>query len=327
MSTRTPILQDRNNYQRDWGNWKSLEELPNAVAQPLSAEKFTLEAGDVACVEGTSRRVYCYAPGTVGGGDAVWLNDEISLRVDTVDRPVQIKGQSAYFLPWGTFVRALSTDMRVELSTAGGPFVPLVFGVDWIFQNRQHGLWPQPSTADVSTGAWLNITVVPGDVVRLTWRTGNINVPAPEPVIVRAQGSQLDPTFTKWRYNATLPNAAILGQRAGLQIELWRFCTHQGHARDARALPGLTQYRSGRRYMPYIRFPIAATSDDLVVQPDDIAFSSSPKFVVMRFCYYDPTTGARSPLSEIQTRWIRNRDEANRSGLAHSRFSVWSTRG
>lgn len=79
MANRTPGLQPRNQYHRNWGNWTtwtslSVGDLPNQTLNVLSGPEYTkLEAGDLAYVTTTNPGVYyCVSPGTDGGGDAQW---------------------------------------------------------------------------------------------------------------------------------------------------------------------------------------------------------------------------------------------------------------
>ncbi len=76
MATRTPPLQTRSRFHRDWGNFTSDTLLPNASGAPLAAAMFDLEAGDQAFNDGSVGgllSVYvCISAGTAGGGDAVW---------------------------------------------------------------------------------------------------------------------------------------------------------------------------------------------------------------------------------------------------------------
>lgn len=84
MSTRTPPLQPRSGFHRDWGNYaNAFNALPNQAANPLAAAQHpVLEAGDRAFA--ISRVWECLDPGTAGGGDAVWrpVGPDI---VDTVE--------------------------------------------------------------------------------------------------------------------------------------------------------------------------------------------------------------------------------------------------
>lgn len=73
MAGRTPGLQARSQYHRDWGNYATPADLPNAASNAIGAPEFPkLEIGDTAYVTGTSERYFCQAVGTSGGGDAVW---------------------------------------------------------------------------------------------------------------------------------------------------------------------------------------------------------------------------------------------------------------
>lgn len=75
MAKRTPTLQERDQFHRDWGNVASSLVLPNAVGAPLGSPEWDkLEAGDTASVVLATHveRWACFDPGTVGGADAVW---------------------------------------------------------------------------------------------------------------------------------------------------------------------------------------------------------------------------------------------------------------
>jgi hypothetical protein len=73
MSTKTPTLQTRSQYGRDWGNFTSLATLPNSSSNALANPYFTqLEVGDVAYITGTSQRAVCTAVGTLSGANATW---------------------------------------------------------------------------------------------------------------------------------------------------------------------------------------------------------------------------------------------------------------
>jgi hypothetical protein len=74
MATRTPTLQPRSQRHRDWGNYATAADLPNASGAPLAAGDFVLEVGDTAYVSADTQRYHCTAVGTVGGGDAVWAS-------------------------------------------------------------------------------------------------------------------------------------------------------------------------------------------------------------------------------------------------------------
>lgn len=72
MSTRQPQGQTRTQYGRDFGNYASLEALPNAPGYTGSADAVSmLEAGDRAYATNIGP-AYCVSAGTPGGLDAVW---------------------------------------------------------------------------------------------------------------------------------------------------------------------------------------------------------------------------------------------------------------
>lgn len=74
MSNKTPTLQTRSQYNRDWGNYASLITLPNGASNALAAPYFTqLEVGDTAYITGTSQKAVCTSVGTLSGANATWV--------------------------------------------------------------------------------------------------------------------------------------------------------------------------------------------------------------------------------------------------------------
>lgn len=71
MASRQPFGQSRNQNARDWGNYLSLFDLPNAAAWAGSPTT-NLEEGDTAYVVGLGR-AYCASAGTPGLLDATWV--------------------------------------------------------------------------------------------------------------------------------------------------------------------------------------------------------------------------------------------------------------
>lgn len=75
MATANPNVQQRSQYNNDWGVYASFDVLPNASAWAGGAGPATpLEAGDRAYVTDVGP-VYCKSAGTIGGLDAVWLRE------------------------------------------------------------------------------------------------------------------------------------------------------------------------------------------------------------------------------------------------------------
>lgn len=70
MATRTPGLQLRNQYQRNWGNYPTAALLPNTAGTPLSASQFKLEEGDEAYVIAEGVTYVCTSAGGIGAAPA-----------------------------------------------------------------------------------------------------------------------------------------------------------------------------------------------------------------------------------------------------------------
>lgn len=101
MASRTPGLQGRSQYHRDWGNFTALSLLPNASGAPLAAADFVLEAGDTAYVD-VIGFCYCVSPGGAGLGDAVWRRlDERIIRATSFSTLNYYEGLAGQ-LPGGT---------------------------------------------------------------------------------------------------------------------------------------------------------------------------------------------------------------------------------
>lgn len=75
MASKTPALQPRSAYHRNWGNYADPTLLPNASGAPLPNPEFSkLEAGDLAYVTTTNPGVYyCQATGGPNNGLANWV--------------------------------------------------------------------------------------------------------------------------------------------------------------------------------------------------------------------------------------------------------------
>lgn len=68
MSTKTPSIQQRSAFHRDWGNYLSPEFLPNVAGSPFTSTK--LEEGDTAYVDRALARFVCVDPTP---GSAIWI--------------------------------------------------------------------------------------------------------------------------------------------------------------------------------------------------------------------------------------------------------------
>lgn len=73
MAGRSPSQQPRGLFTPKWGNYAA-GALPNEAGNPLAAPLFgILEPGDLAYDTTQETLCVCLSPGTVGGGDAVWV--------------------------------------------------------------------------------------------------------------------------------------------------------------------------------------------------------------------------------------------------------------
>lgn len=150
MSLRTPPLQPRSQFQRNWGNFATAADLPNASGAPLAAPAFAvLEVGDQAYSIADGATYTCTAVGTVGGGDATWsagasgaagasyltgaTNEESITAGGTevvvggfVFDPGESPGRSAYFRAFETLVYTAGASplSRVRLYDRGAPGSP-----------------------------------------------------------------------------------------------------------------------------------------------------------------------------------------------------------
>lgn len=81
MASRTPPLQLRSQFTPYWGVYAdSFVSLPNQSGNVLPANRFVLEAGDVAYSTEDARPAVCINPGTAGGGDAEWRLSDAGAR-------------------------------------------------------------------------------------------------------------------------------------------------------------------------------------------------------------------------------------------------------
>lgn len=327
MSLRTPYSQTRNQYGRDWGNYQSPDLLPNRTGFVAPVEQLQyLEAGDTAYVDNQGRWYCEYAGSAPGAGDAIWRSSLVTMALQEVTRTITVSGQQAVFLPWGQYVLAQPGWAFVWLNG-----VPLTFGSDWDFQKRQARTtgWPYASTADASTGVWLNVGTNAGDTVRVQWRTGRINLPPPSMAPVYAPGGSLPPSpgvglKQRWPYTGSpYASAFVAANLEGFQVEVWRMTRKSGRVYGTVALPGFAEYRRGRVYVPLYRAP-SVTSGEVIISPGS-DFSESSRKGSYRICYYDPATGARTDLSAERLFWSRTRNDFIRTaGLAHQGKAAWT---
>ena len=155
MAGRTPRVQSRSGFHRDWGNYEDpASVLPNQPFNPLSfSEHEALEAGDVCWSSGS--RYVCLDPGTAGGGDAIWWTDQVAAL------PVQ-RGFSS---------GPLLTDQEYWVRPGGDPFPGINWSMFAVFSGIDKDLGDQyiVGTADqfINTGVHM---VLDGGSLIVRWR-------------------------------------------------------------------------------------------------------------------------------------------------------------
>lgn len=174
MASRQPFGQSRNQNGRDWGNFNSLNTLPNASAW-AGLPTANLEQGDTAVWSGAGiQRVFCRNPGTVGSLDAVWGTGEDNFAFQATtsgeDGTAAVVAGAVY-LHVGMVLRTAS---RALLGTLGGGTATmrlrrqstgvLLTGASW--SSTGVGLADAALAADVTVADtdWYTIELV-GDAV------------------------------------------------------------------------------------------------------------------------------------------------------------------
>lgn len=125
MATRTPPLQERSQFHRNWGNFASRAAVPNGPSSPLGALVLSLlEAGDLAFAEDVQALYQCRDAGSAGLGDAVWAqaaSSGLSYVVSSKDDfPAPVAG--VITLPSGTsWMLTNDVDLQGDRIECAGP--------------------------------------------------------------------------------------------------------------------------------------------------------------------------------------------------------------
>ena len=211
----------------------------------------------------------------------------------------------------------------VTYDNGAGP-APLVFGVDWVLLPRALdqstvGLTPQswgyptgphPSVAGDRVGVLLLPTspnlgaLVPGlTVLRLEWTERVLTLPARGALAantapVGGVGPALEIVSPTWRLGLAgwITNALLLPQADGLQVELWRRTPRKGYTRDRRN-QSFQIRRGGPVFTQFWRGVGSDPTHPLWLPLTEWTGTQSARRQEFRWCFYDPTTGARSTLS------------------------------
>lgn len=209
---------------------------------------------------------------TVASGTEISMTQEMTVISTT---------ESNYYIPIGCIFFDAAGESTLEVDTGGG-FTPAVYGVDYV--HLQRGLTrPAAPITDIAIGfTWISGPVSPGWTFRFTWKERHILInPAPIMAIYLSGGV---PDYSNYWHVDSAPttNGIMVPDLNNYQVELWRMSNHRGGK----------NFRGGKRFVPYVR---GATNQFIF---DMSGFAGSRRKWRFRICYYNPITGARSPLSE-----------------------------
>lgn len=194
-------------------------------------------------------------------------------------------GVQTYYIPIGNYFFDGAGESTLDLDTGSG-FQPQRFGVAYVHKRRSSA----PATvADDGIGFTFQSAVAAGWTFRFRWKTRKV-IFEPSPVAkVRVIGGVLQ-NGVSWQANSpNAPNGIRVPALKGYQVEFWRQTRKNGGA-SGTPLP-----RGGRRYVPYFRGAV----DQFIFQRQEFfpapVTSNRRRF---RVAYYNPTTHARSALSQ-----------------------------
>lgn len=234
----------------------------------------------------------------INGVESILINHEMLFTVveHTSTAPDQL---NTYNIPPGN-MPFLDAQFQTTLEAdTGSGFQPLVWNTDYVHALRKVSIGTKPSIIDSAIGIKLQITLAIGTLMRLRWKEFRLYMPPP---IIQKRADTDGDDYTQIWYSGVnpqqLPPKRIqVGQAEGFQLEFWRETLRTGGKRSTVG-GGInnpqTTRRLGRRYLPYYRSAV----DLWVVHMDEFTTNAiNSKRLKFRVCYYDPSTGARSPLS------------------------------
>lgn len=274
----------------------------------------------------STRSLWEAAPGGGGGLSSVETLITRSMSFNTV------VGESYYRLPVGNWFRAAAGVTTLFING-----IEMFFGADYIFITRHS----QPTTvSDCAFG--FQLMGQPASIMPMvfTWVEGVSFLQPPSIALQRLidNGSGYEPNFTvgeAWLSSSATQTAngvEIAEPPAPYVVEFWRETRNRGGLFNTPL--GGKRYRHGRRYMPYFRGP----SNLSLNRATTFHYSEFSALVArpwqkFRVCYYNPTTGARSPLSSETLIVCPNGGSMGERipgvpapGIAHQPGAVWIKR-
>lgn len=245
--------------------------------------------------------------------DPVTTPDAVSqVTTEQVIVLASVAGKNNYTIPVGNMFLDAAGESFLDLDTGAG-FVPQAFGADYSHFRRNAPGTPT-SVADAAIGFSMTNAVSTGWLFRFRWKQRSIIV---EPPAIAKVLSSLDYSLF-WQSNSSnAPDGIRVPPMNGMQVEFWRESPRDGGKRGS-ADPTKIR-REGRRYLPYFR----GATDVFVFDRSTFAIATNRRFKY-RVCYYDPTTGARSALSNDIV-LVCNQSQADRVNgrVVRTARSVW----
>jgi len=231
-----------------------------------------------------------------------------------------VAGRYAYVIPVGSWFLDRAADTSLDIDTGGGAgWIPQAYGPDYGHLRRYS---PPASVADLCIGWELAGSPPAGWLMRFRWKYWRLRDSPQMVTPVRLiAGAGTEPDYSVGWFQNTAGNEPDAVQVAlpvvdGLGLEFWRRTLRTG------GLRGVTLKRSGRRYVPYQRLP----PNQFTVHKTEFSPCTDTTRRYYKVCYYDPTTGARSFLSDTVITAGSNRDDRLRTvGSARVAGSVWVT--
>lgn len=224
-----------------------------------------------------------------------------------------VPGRISYTIPLGGWFIDRPADTSLEIDSGSG-WVPQAYGADYGHLRRYS---PPPTVADLCIG-W-TLSGPPGAwLMRFRWNEW-VYQSAPQVVtpvrLIGGPGTDID--YSVIWYQPTdyvCPDAVWVPPMDGFGLEFWRRTNRTG------GLRGSSLTRSGKRYVPYIRF----APGKWIVHNMEFRPGSSVRIWKFKVCYYDPVTGARSPLSNATITANQGSPEMLRTvGVSRGPGSVW----
>ncbi|MFO0701766.1 MAG: hypothetical protein U0236_21305 [Nitrospira sp.] len=258
---------------------------------------------------------FSFPPEAAGGG--VLANNGLVF-TNTMTVP-SVAPRINYYTPVGNWFYDHAGESTLEVDKGAG-FVLQVYGVDYVHKGR--GVGPPPTVLDAVIGFQYIAGPVPnGWTFRFTWKVRRI--PMDPFAIGKARMSVagvIDTAVNGKANGATPPNGvtvpSLVGPDGAYAVEFWRRTRKNSGTSNA-------IIRQGKRYLPYYRGAPGVFNFHIDVFSGTFAgYGTNRTF--FKICYYDPTQGARSCLSNDVIVVNRRKDDRFLPfGVVRRVNSVW----